>query len=125
MRNLQRAVVAVLAFVFLALTLASAGITGSVSGVVTDASSAVISGAPVVATDTLTGVKTATTESKELQLRFEAFNVFNHVSFTNPDGNISDGDPMFVNGVNQGGTFGLVSGDQAPRVMQIAAKFLF
>jgi Carboxypeptidase regulatory-like domain/TonB dependent receptor len=64
-------------------------------------------------------------ESKELQLRFEAFNVFNHVSFTNPDGNISDGDPMFVNGVNQGGTFGLVSGDQAPRVMQIAAKFLF
>jgi len=35
------------------------------------------------------------------------------------------GVPMFVNGVNQGGTFGLVSGDQAPRVMQIAVKFLF
>ena len=51
-------VAAVLLFTVIALTLASASITGSISGVVTDKSGAVISGASVVATDTTTGVKT-------------------------------------------------------------------
>jgi hypothetical protein len=55
----------------------------------------------------------AFTESKQLQLRFEAFNVFNHAQFTNPDGNISHS------------TFGLISNAQAARIMQIAAKFIF
>jgi len=65
MRSLLCAAVAVLAFVLLAQTLASASITGSLSGVVTDASGAVISGASVVAIDTLTGVKTSgTTDAK-------------------------------------------------------------
>jgi hypothetical protein len=58
MRNDKYAAVAVFAFVLLALVLASASITGSISGVVTDKSGAVISGASVVATDTLTGVQT-------------------------------------------------------------------
>ncbi|MFZ0419836.1 MAG: carboxypeptidase regulatory-like domain-containing protein [Candidatus Sulfotelmatobacter sp.] len=59
MSNRRCAIFAVLAFVVLALALASASITGSISGVVTDKSGAVISGASVVATDTLTGVKTS------------------------------------------------------------------
>ena len=59
------------------------------------------------------------TESKQLQLRFEAFNVFNHAQFVNPDGSISDGFP------DNGGTFGLVSGALPARIMQIAAKIIF
>ena len=58
MRNDKCAAVAVLAFVLFALAQASASITGSISGVVTDKSGAVMSGATVVATNTLTGVQT-------------------------------------------------------------------
>jgi hypothetical protein len=58
MSNRRWAVFAVSAFVLLALALASASITGSISGLVTDKSGAVVSGASVVATDTTTGVKT-------------------------------------------------------------------
>jgi len=65
------------------------------------------------------------TESKSLQLRFEAFNIFNHAQFENPTGLINQGLPNFVNGVNQGGLFGVVTSARPPRVMQIAAKFLF
>ena len=67
MRDRRCAVVAVLAFVVFPLALASASITGSISGVVTDKSGAVISGATVVATDTLTGVQTT---SKDRCQRF-------------------------------------------------------
>jgi hypothetical protein len=62
---------------------------------------------------------TKITESKELQLRFEAFNAFNHAQFNNPDGQINDGYP------NQGGTFGLVSSARAARILQMGLKFLF
>src|ERR1700728_3492604 len=58
MHDRRWAVVAVLAFVLFGLAVASASITGSISGVVTDKSGAVISGASVAATDTLTGVQT-------------------------------------------------------------------
>jgi len=58
MRNRPCGAVAVLAFVLFALALASASITGSISGVVMDKSGAVISGATVVATDTQTGIQT-------------------------------------------------------------------
>ncbi len=65
MRDPRCAVVAVLAFVVFALALASASITGSISGVVTDKTGAVVGGATVVATDTLTGVQTTQkTDSK-------------------------------------------------------------
>src|SRR5271166_1458615 len=48
----------VLVFVLFEVGLCSASITGSISGVVSDKSGAVISGATVVATDTQTGVQT-------------------------------------------------------------------
>ncbi|ABF39433.1 hypothetical protein Acid345_0428 [Candidatus Koribacter versatilis Ellin345] len=53
------------------------------------------------------------TESKQLQLRFEAFNVFNHAQFTNPSGEINSD------------TFGLVTNARDPRIMQVGAKFIF
>ena len=65
------------------------------------------------------------TETKSLQFRFEAFNVFNHAQFYNPDGTIDDGYPDYVDGVNQGGTFGLVGGARPARILQAALKFLF
>jgi hypothetical protein len=56
------------------------------------------------------------TESKSLQFRLEAFNVFNHAQFFGPqavDGNISSG------------TFGQVVSAAAPRLVQLGAKFIF
>jgi hypothetical protein len=64
---------------------------------------------------------TKLTESKELQLRFEAFNLFNHAQFTNPNGLIDAGYPPPVGT----GSFGLVTGTRDPRIMQIGAKILF
>jgi hypothetical protein len=49
-----------------------------------------------------------------LELRAEFFNVFNHASFYNPDGNISDGP-----------SFGVVTGARDPRIGQLAARFSF
>ena len=57
---------------------------------------------------------TKITESKELELRFEAFNVFNHAQFANPSGEINSS------------SFGVVSSTiRDPRIMQLGAKFLF
>jgi len=56
---------------------------------------------------------TKITESKEVQLRFEAFNVFNHAQFTNPTG--------LINSTQ----FGLVTNARAARILQVGAKFLF
>jgi hypothetical protein len=56
------------------------------------------------------------TESKALQFRMEAFNVFNHAQFYGPaavDGNIN------------GTTFGQVVSAAPPRVLQFALKFSF
>ncbi len=53
------------------------------------------------------------TESKLLQFRFEFFNVFNHTQFQNPSGSILNG------------TFGYVESANAPRIGQVALKFLF
>jgi len=68
---------------------------------------------------------TKITESKELELRLEAFNLFNHAQFLNPNGGIDSGPPSYVNGVNQGGTFGLVTGAREARVLQLGARFSF
>ena len=56
------------------------------------------------------------TESKSLQFRLEAFNVFNHAQFFGPqavDGNISSS------------TFGEVVSAAHPRLVQLGAKFMF
>ncbi len=56
------------------------------------------------------------TESKSLQFRIEAFNIFNHAQFFGPqsvDGNINSS------------TFGDVVSAQPPRLVQLAAKFNF
>jgi len=56
------------------------------------------------------------TESKSLQFRIEAFNVFNHAQFFGPqavDGNISSS------------TFGQVVSAAPPRLVQVGAKFTF
>jgi hypothetical protein len=56
------------------------------------------------------------TESKSLQFRLDAFNIFNHAQFFGPtsvDGNIN------------GSTFGQVVSATSPRLMQAAVKFVF
>jgi hypothetical protein len=53
------------------------------------------------------------TESKALELRFEAFNLFNHAQFQGPDGSIDSS------------TFGIISSANDPRILQVAAKFRF
>jgi hypothetical protein len=55
-------------------------------------------------------------ESKSLQFRIEAFNIFNHAQFFGPqavDGNIASS------------TFGQVVSAAPPRLVQLGAKFLF
>jgi hypothetical protein len=59
---------------------------------------------------------TKLSERVSLELRFEAFNVFNHSQFVNPDGNFAAG---------QNGLFGVVQSAQPPRIMQLAAKVYF
>jgi hypothetical protein len=55
-------------------------------------------------------------ETKQLDFRAEAFNVFNHAQFENPSGNF--------NNAGQNG-FGYVTAARDPRIMQMALKLLF
>jgi hypothetical protein len=63
------------------------------------------------------------TESKSLDIRVEAFNVFNHAQFYGPsavDGEVEDaGTPT------NPGTFGKIVSAADPRLIQLAAKFYF
>ena len=52
-------------------------------------------------------------ETKLLELRFEAFNVFNHAQFQNPSGTIDSSD------------FGRITAANDPRILQIGAKIHF
>jgi len=56
------------------------------------------------------------TESRSLQFRMEAFNVFNHAQFFGP---------ASVNGNINSSTFGEVVGAAPPRLMQVAVKLIF
>src|SRR5208283_232300 len=56
------------------------------------------------------------TESKSLQLRIEAFNVFNHAQFFGP---------QTVDGSISSATFGQVVSANQPRLVQLGAKFVF
>jgi hypothetical protein len=58
------------------------------------------------------------TEAKLLELRFEAFNVFNHAQFQGSNGNTNIGNI-------DSSMFGKVTGANDPRILQIAAKFRF
>jgi hypothetical protein len=53
------------------------------------------------------------TESKSLELRFEAFNIFNHAQFQNPNGSIDSA------------SFGIITAANDPRILQLAAKLHF
>jgi hypothetical protein len=57
--------------------------------------------------------ETNLTESKQLQFRLEAFNVFNHAQFKNPLGEINSS------------TFGIVTSARDPRLVQLGVKLLF
>ncbi len=72
-------------------------------------------------------------ESKNLELRVEAFNLLNNVNFANPISNInavtqSGGtiDPNTGRIVNNAGDFGkIISTSNNPRIIQLAAKYTF
>ncbi len=53
-------------------------------------------------------------EGMNLEFRTEIFNVFNHIQFFNPDGNITDGT-----------SFGQVSRARDPRLVQLAVRLTF
>ncbi len=53
-------------------------------------------------------------EGKTIEFRTEAFNIFNHTQFLNPDGNFSDGS-----------NFGRVTRARSPRQIQLALKMHF
>jgi hypothetical protein len=56
---------------------------------------------------------TKITENKNLELRFEAFNLFNHSQFLNPGGDITSSE------------FGLITAARPGRILQIGARFAF
>jgi hypothetical protein len=54
------------------------------------------------------------TEQKYFELRLESQNTFNHVSFSNPNGDVNSSN------------FGKITSDtQGPRLIQLGAKFYF
>ncbi len=55
-------------------------------------------------------------ESKQLLFRVESFNIFNHAQFFGPEA---------INGNPDSSTFGRIVNANAPRQLQLAAKFTF
>ena len=56
-------------------------------------------------------------ENSELEFRVEAFNVFNHTNFNLPTGSIAD--------ITSPSTFGVITSDVGPRIMQFSLRFDF
>jgi len=83
-------------------------------GVIGNAPRAVCCGPGIGELDLALHKDFALTEGKTLEFRTEFFNVFNRTEFLNPDGNISDG-----------ASFGTVSGERDPRLVQLALRLIF
>lgn len=65
----------------------------------------------------------AITETKQIQFRAEAFNVFNHMVLAAPGTSVA---PSFSNGSISYGSAGVITNiANYPRSMQLALKFLF
>ncbi len=60
-------------------------------------------------------------ERLRLQLRGEAFNVFNHVNYRNPNVSFQPG----AAGTNISGNFGVITAARDARIMQVALKLIF
>jgi hypothetical protein len=60
-------------------------------------------------------------ERWKLQLRGEAFNALNHANFLPPNTTFVPG----TNGLNSSSTFGTVTSDRGPRIIQVAMKLIF
>jgi len=58
-------------------------------------------------------------EGKTFQFRWDAFNATNHPNFSTPSSNVDSGTPA------NGGTFGLISGSNSPRIFQGALRITF
>ena len=83
-------------------------------------------GAPISNTDLVIAKNTTINERWKTEFRAEFYNTWNHTQFANPDGNFTDGPPNFVDGVNEGGTFGQVLNvREEPRVIQFGLKLFF
>jgi hypothetical protein len=67
-------------------------------------------------TDLAIAKKTTLDEGKVLEIRAEAFNVFNHGQFFGADA---------VNGNISSANFGKIQSASAPRLMQVAVRFTF
>ena len=52
-------------------------------------------------------------ENVRFEFRAETFNTFNHTQFSNPNTTVNSA------------SFGQITGTNAPRIMQLGAKFLF
>ncbi|MFZ0735521.1 MAG: TonB-dependent receptor [Candidatus Acidiferrales bacterium] len=77
-------------------------------------------------TDLVITKKTSISERWDTEFRAEFYNTWNHTQFANPDGDFSDGAANVVDGVNTGGTFGLIQKvREDPRVIQFALKLMF
>jgi len=85
-------------------------------GQVGDAMRRFFTGPGLLNTDLALLKNTKIRESEQIEFRAEAFNIFNHAQFNNPSGQVDN--------TGQGG-FGYVTSANAPRIMQVALKFLF
>lgn len=66
---------------------------------------------------------TRITESKSLELRLDAFNIWNHTQFLNPNGLFNS--TVLDQNNNPIAGFGFVTSANPPRILQIGAKILF
>jgi Carboxypeptidase regulatory-like domain/TonB dependent receptor-like, beta-barrel len=87
---------------------------GGVSGRVGNAGRGILIGPGINNFDLEVVKDTHITETQRMQFSWEMFNAWNHPQFTNPSTNLES--PS---------TFGVISGTQAPRIMQFALQYIF